>query len=230
MLIRWVFVLLLSGLWSNIQAQSSMDSLQSIYYDYLIDDYNRPTTGRPVLIFLHGSGERGKELLPVTTHGPAKHPGLMAKTDMVLVSPLCPRGEWWSSSRLQQFIEVVVQKHQLDKRNIYLTGLSMGGFAAWDLAIQYPDMIKAIAPICGGGQVDKVCKLAGVEVWAFHGEKDQIVPAESSKSLVKKMLACGLNAKLTIYPDKDHDSWSETYANPELYQWFMALRNKTRRK
>lgn len=230
MLIRWLFVLLLFGMGNQIQAQSSMDSLESSFYDYLLVNYGKPTIGRPVLIFLHGSGERGNDLLPVTLHGPAKHPELMSKTDFVLIAPVCPRGEWWSTNRLQHFIAFVVEKHRLDKRNVFVTGLSMGGFAAWDLAIQFPEMIKAIAPVCGGGLVDKVCQMKGVDVWAFHGEKDPVVPADTSKIMVKRLLACGSSAKLTIYPNVEHDSWTETYANPELYLWFMTLKNKNRKK
>lgn len=230
MLKRLVFLIFVIVLNFSAQSQNAMDSLQTPYYDYLLMSYGRPTTGRPVLLFLHGSGERGKDLLPVTIHGPAQHPELMNQTDMVLISPLCPRGEWWSTGRLYQFLEVVINRHQLNPRQVYVTGLSMGGFATWDLAIQYPDWIKGIAPVCGGGLVEKACEMKMVPIWAFHGEKDPIVPADTSRLMVHRVQQCGGHAKLTIYPDLEHDSWTTTYANPELYQWFISLRNKNRKK
>ncbi len=230
MLKRLFQVLLFTFLCTQAMAQQAMDSLQTPYYDYLLMNYGRPTNGRPLLLFLHGSGERGNDLLPITIHGPARHPELMQQTDMVLISPLCPRGEWWSTGRLHQFLEEVVKRHKLNPNQIFVTGLSMGAFATWDLAIQYPELIKAIAPVCGGGYVDRVCKMKSVEVWAFHGEKDPVVPVDTSRKMVNTLLRCGGKAKLTIYPDAEHDSWTETYANKELYQWFMTLRNKSRKK
>ena len=116
-----------------------------------------------------------------------------------------------------------------DPDRVYLTGLSMGGFGTWSLAMAYPDRFAAIAPICGGGDPQLACALKDVPVWAFHGAKDPTVPLEQSEQMVQALEACGGNVRLTVYPEADHDSWPETYANPDLYAWFLSHARSTSR-
>jgi predicted peptidase len=113
---------------------------------------------------------------------------------------------------------------------IYLTGLSMGGYGTWDLGLTYPERFAAIAPICGGGQLitvnlssrDKGPALKTLGVWAFHGGKDPVVPLEESQRMVAVLKKAGAqDVKLTVYPEARHDSWTETYKNPELYDWLL---------
>jgi predicted peptidase len=112
--------------------------------------------------------------------------------------------------------------HPVDKNRIYLTGLSMGGYAVWDLAMENPDRFAAIAPVCAAGSKERVSLLRDVPVWAFHGAKDDIVPVEEANSIIKELLTSGGDARITIYPEGDHDAWTETYNNPELYNWFLG--------
>jgi predicted peptidase len=98
----------------------------------------------------------------------------------------------------------------------------MGGFGTWGFAAQYPDRFAAIAPICGGGDPASACKLKNTAVWAFHGAKDIVVPLSAQEDMVNALKVCGGNVRFTVYPEAGHDSWTETYANPELYTWLLA--------
>ena len=111
-----------------------------------------------------------------------------------------------------------------------LTGLSMGGYGTWALASKYPDRFAAIAPICGGGKRFMAYRLKDTPVWAFHGAKDRVVPLEESEEMVNAINARGGSAKLTVYPDAGHDSWTESYDNSELYDWLLEHRRGNRTK
>jgi predicted peptidase len=110
----------------------------------------------------------------------------------------------------------------VDQRRIYVTGLSMGGFGTWRLAAYSPTRFAAIAPICGGGEPYWARSFAKLPTWAFHGAKDTGVLVERSQTMIDAMIARGGSPKLTIYPDAGHDSWTETYSNPEFYDWLLA--------
>ncbi len=114
----------------------------------------------------------------------------------------------------------------MDTERIYLTGLSMGGYGTWALAAKYPERFAAIVPICGGGKRFMARSLKDIPVWAFHGAKDNVVPLKESVKMVNAVKALGGNARLTVYPDAGHDSWTETYRNKELYSWFLGHRKK----
>ena len=124
----------------------------------------------------------------------------------------------------------MVAKHNVDPKRIYLTGLSMGGFGTWSLGLSNPDRFAAIAPICGGGDIIRILltdpkkqnALKTLPVWAFHGGKDPVVPLAESERMVNALKNIGNDAKLTVYPEAGHDSWTETYNNNELYDWFLA--------
>jgi pimeloyl-ACP methyl ester carboxylesterase len=118
---------------------------------------------------------------------------------------------------------------------VVLCGLSMGGYGTWSWASLYPDRFAAIAPICGGGPSflgfpRRVCALKEVPVWAFHGAQDDTVPLSESEILVKTLAGCGGDVRFTVYPDAGHDSWTPTYANPQLYAWFLEHRRDGRRQ
>jgi predicted peptidase len=130
---------------------------------------------------------------------------------------------------LINLLDDVVAKCSVDKERIYLTGLSMGGYGAWALASAYPERFAAITPICGGGRGFMADKLKDVPVWAFHGAKDNVVPLKESEEMVNAVKNRGGDAKLTVYPEAGHDSWTETYNNPQLYEWFLQHRkNRTK--
>ena len=186
----------------------------------------------PLLLFLHGAGERGDNLEKVTVHGPPKH--LKEKTyrdecPFIVVSPQCRENFYWSPWQLLLLLDGIEKEFKVDKSRVYVTGLSMGGFGSWMLAAEAPDRFAAVAPICGGFQLGQAAKLVDVPVWAFHGVKDSLVPAKLSIDMVAAVeVAGGKKIKLTLYPEADHDSWTETYNNEELYKWFLSKRIEDR--
>ncbi|VAX35631.1 hypothetical protein MNBD_PLANCTO02-3414 [hydrothermal vent metagenome] len=184
----------------------------------------------PLVLFLHGAGERGDNLDLVKIHGP---PMLVSKGEnfpFILVSPQCRENVWWQSVELTALLDEIEKKYHVDKDRIYVTGLSMGGFGSWALAAYTPDRFAAIVPICGGGETYKVKRFSHVPVWAFHGAKDRGVPLERSQEMVDEMIRQKGNAKLTIYPNAGHNSWTKTYDNPKLYEWLLQQKRHPRNK
>ncbi len=190
------------------------------YWLYLPKDYNAKSRQRwPLILFLHGAGERG---------------GLVKQGKefpFIIVSPQCPTGEHWDNDVLLALLEDVEAKHKVDKGRVYLTGLSMGGYGSWSLGLTHPEKFAAIAPICGGGDPilllladpKKVATIKSLGVWAFHGAKDPVVPLAESERMVEGLRKFGCKeVELTVYPEAQHDSWTQTYDNPKLYDWFLA--------
>jgi predicted peptidase len=179
----------------------------------------------PVLLFLHGSGERGDDLERVKVHGP---PRLIAEgkhLPFIVVSPQCPTREQWSPLQLNDLLNEVAARYRVDASRIYVTGLSMGGYGTWDLAMQYPEKFAALVPICGAGDAASVALIKNVPTWIFHGAKDEAVPVEEGQKMADAMKRVGAEVKLTVYPEAAHDSWTETYNNPQLYEWLLQHSN-----
>lgn len=184
----------------------------------------------PLILFLHGAGERGTNIWKVAMHGPPKQIATMRDFPFIVVSPQCPEGQIWSRDVLLGLLDDVLAKYAVDKKRVYLTGLSMGGFGTWDLGLACPERFAAIVPICGGGQIisvllagrDRGAALRSLGVWAFHGGKDPVVPLEESQRMVDALKKVGVeDVHLTVYPEAGHDSWTETYKNPKLYEWLL---------
>ena len=183
-----------------------------------------PTKRWPLVLFLHGSGERGDDLAKVRIHGPPKLAAAGKAFPFILVSPQCPNGTWWCIPELGDLLDRVQAKYRVDPDRVYCTGLSMGGFGTWALACEYPDRFAAIAPVCGGGDPQDVQRIAGVPSWVFHGGKDTVVPPALAEEMVTALRAVGAKPGLTVYPEAGHDSWTATYDNPAFYEWLLANR------
>jgi predicted peptidase len=205
-------------------------TLSCNYLLFLPEDYGREKKSWPLMLFLHGAGERGSDIEKVKVHGPPKIVQTKKDFPFIVVSPQCPEDEWWTdkTEMLINLFDDIVARYDVDTERIYLTGLSMGGYGSWALASKYPDRFAAVVPICGGGDPILARTLKDVPIWAFHGAKDSVVPVEESKRLVEAVNARGGNAKLTIYPDANHDSWTETYNNPKLYDWLLEHRRMSK--
>jgi len=208
--------------------KSSSNTLGCKYLLYLPEGYGQKKKKWPMVLFLHGAGERGDDLSLVEVHGPPKIVQSKKDFPFVVVSPQCPNGGWWSKQHevLISLLDEIIQQGDVDESRIYLTGLSMGGYGSWSLGCEYPDRFAAIAPICGGGDPLLAGRLKDLPVWAFHGAKDKTVPLEKSELMVEAVSNAGGDAKLTVYPEAGHDSWTETYNNPELYEWFLRHHRK----
>ncbi len=189
----------------------------------------------PLMLFLHGAGERGSDLRKVAVHGPPKLVKDRADFPFIVVSPQCPTNQVWSDETLLALLDQVIAKHKVDVGRVYLTGLSMGGYGTWSLGVKHPERFAAIAPICGGGETinvllssrAKLPALKSLGIWAFHGAKDSVVKLEESERMVVALRKAGVKeVELTVYPEAQHDSWTETYANEKLYEWFLKHERK----
>lgn len=190
---------------------------------YLPQRYQTGSTEKyPLIVFLHGSGERGNDIELVRKYGLPQVVEGQPDFPFIVVAPQCPAGIFWSVKALNDLLDKIIAEDRVDADRVYLTGLSMGGYGTWDWAIQSPDRFAAIAPICGGGNPDKVRAIRSMPVWVFHGAKDPTVPIAESEKMVKALKKAGSNVKFTVYPEAGHDSWTETYNNPELYKWFLS--------
>jgi predicted peptidase len=206
-------------------------TLATDYLLFLPADYETNSARRwPLILFLHGAGERGDNIWAVAKHGVPKIDTKTPDFPFIVVSPQCPAGKVWSQDTLLALLDDIEQRYAVDTHRVYLTGLSMGGFGTWMFGLSHADRFAAIAPIAGGGDVIEPFLATGalaqairtMPVWAFHGAKDHTVPLEESERMVMFMRGLGAKEiKLTVYPEAQHDSWTQTYTNAELYAWFL---------
>ncbi len=204
--------------------------------DYLVYLPKARRTGRggsPLMVFLHGMGERGADLSLVARHGPPKLAERGHGFPFVLVAPQCPPGSAWvfQTDALRALLKEVIALYAIDTSRIYLTGLSMGGAGTWHLAAEHPRAFAAIVPICGRampalGFPERVKVLMDLPIWVFHGAQDKTVPIRESRVLVDALREAGSGVRFTVYPKAAHDSWTKTYANPKLYEWLLQQRNE----
>lgn len=201
------------------------------YLCYLPKDYPGTNGQRwPLVLFLHGAGERGTDLQRAAVHGPLKQVRRGQEFPFIIVAPHCPADQIWENEPLLQLLNHVEQKFAVDAHRIYLTGISMGGYGTWQLGLRHPGKFAALVPICGGGNMieivlgprDNPAAVQNLPIWAFHGAKDEVVPLSESERVVAQLKKLGVkDVRLTVYPEADHDSWTETYENPELYEWLL---------
>ncbi|KAA0960944.1 prolyl oligopeptidase family serine peptidase [Microbacterium sp. ANT_H45B] len=205
--------------------QTPADTLR--YLIHLPEDYDADPDRRwPLVLFLHGAGERGSELDLAAVHGPPKLADAGHEFPFVLVTPQCPESSQWIAelSTLSGLLDEVMEAHRIDPARVAVTGLSMGGYGTWSLAVRYPDRFAAIAPICGGMWLQSAAPLQNTPVWAFHGDADDVVPISATEQIVTELRSVGADVRFTRYPGVGHDSWTETYENPEFYDWMLSHR------
>ncbi|MCU0872462.1 MAG: prolyl oligopeptidase family serine peptidase [Pirellulaceae bacterium] len=210
-------------------------------------DYD-PQTKYPLVLFLHGAGERGDDNIRQLVHGMNDFASdeTMAKYPCFVVAPQCPKEQKWvdvnwsapahdlpaqaaGSLRLAtEAIAALEKEFSVDPARIYVTGLSMGGYGSWDAIARYPGRFAAAVPICGGGDPAQAKTIASTPIWAFHGGKDGVVKPQRSREMIEAIQAAGGTPKYTEYPDAGHDSWTATYKNPEFYAWLFAQRRASK--
>lgn len=204
-------------------------------------EYN-PQQKYPLVVFFHGAGERGEDNVKQLVHGMADFASVdvMENYASFVLAPQCPDDMQWvdtpwtadSHSMPKQptqamqlsleLIGVLQDEFSIDEDRIYVTGLSMGGFGAWDALQRQPRRFAAAAPICGGGDPAFAKQIAHVPLWAFHGDADTVVKVKRSRGMIDALKKAGGTPRYTEYPGVSHDSWTATYANRELYEWLFA--------
>ena len=205
---------------------------QSVSLDYLLylpPDYDSQDSW-PLIMFLHGYGERGDDLELLKKTGLPSNIAVGEDFPFIIASPQCPDTTAWPDqvTALNALLDHLIVNLNVDTDRIYLTGLSMGGYGTYYFANSYPERFAAIAPICGGAGWWMWGYLSMIPIWIFHGDADQAVSVSESERAYERIQAAGGDVQLTIYPGVGHDSWTETYANPKLYDWFLSHSLKDR--
>lgn len=197
------------------------------YLLYLPEDYGKDKDRRwPVVLFLHGSGQRGKKVFSVARTGLPQMLKKKKNFPAIVISPQCPPGRWWNdvdvTLKVKAMLDDVCKKYAVDKKRIYLTGLSMGGFGTWHLAQQYPDTFAALAPICGGGNPWLQKRLIKIPTKVYHGTKDRNVPIAFGRLMYDALKRAGGQVEFIEFPNKAHSIWNGIYKNPKLWEWMFA--------
>lgn len=201
----------------------------------------------PLVVFLHGAGERGADNTAQLIHGSSLFTSKAHRADFpcFVVFPQCPAGQRWvevdwgekkphaqpkkpgaAMLLTRQLVGQLMKHHPIDTQRVYVMGLSMGGFGTWDFAARYPDLVAAIVPICGGADDRTAAKLKSVPAWVFHGAKDTAVWPARSRSMVEALKKAGGTVRYTEYPKVGHDSWNHAFREPELLPWLFAQRKR----
>ena len=203
------------------------------YLLYLPNDFKGGAGQWPFMLFLHGRGESSGPLSLVKKWGPPRLLDHGESFPYIIASPQCPAKESWAQPGQQELllklIEHIEKTYSVDQNRVYLTGLSMGGYGTWQMATRYPDLFAAIVPICGGGDPNRVQRIAKIPTWVFHGEDDRTVPIKRSEEMVEAMKAAGAtDIQFTRYPSTGHDSWTKAYNDPKLYEWLLSHKRSDR--
>jgi predicted peptidase len=200
----------------------------------------------PLVVFLHGAGERGNDNQAQLVHGVPEFvkPENRQKYPCFLIAPQCPAGKKWAdvdwsgdSHRLSkepsepgqlvlELIAALRKEFPIDAKRIYITGLSMGGYGTWDLISRHPDLFAAAVPVCGGGDEAQAARIAKLPIWVFHGAKDRAVKVERSRNMVSALKKAGGGPRYTEYPDVGHDSWVPAYRDAEMFAWLFAQKKE----
>jgi predicted peptidase len=176
------------------------------------------------MLFLHGAGERGRDLQKLRKYGPPRLVESKPDFPFILIAPQCPLASSWHTPPLFALLDDAQERFRVDLERVCVTGVSMGGYGTWQMAIEAPERFAAIAPICGGGVPRLAHRLRELPIWAFHGEEDDIVPLSETLAMISAVRTAGGEPRLTTYPGVQHDSWTPAYATPELYTWLLAQR------
>lgn len=234
---RFIFLCILICAFGNSQQRKvkldilDKNNISLNYLFYLPEDYKNDIEKKwPVILFLHGMGERGDDLELVKIHGIPKIVSSNNNFPFIAVSPQCPTEYVWRDKKmliaLESLLLKIIKNYRVDKSQIFVTGLSMGGRGTWAITAYRPDLFAAAAPICGGGDPATASRLTKLPFWVFQGALDKVHYPEESEIMIEALKNKGGEVRYTLYPELHHDSWTITYDNPELYKWFLSKNNK----
>lgn len=196
----------------------------------------------PVVLFLHGAGERGDDNEAQLTWGVTHFAEKKFRQDhpAIVIAPQAPEDEYWANlnwreegvrlteeprkplAMAYELLNELIEEYPADTGRVYITGLSMGGFGTWDLIARYPDMFAAAMPVCGGGDPEQADKLTELPIWNFHGAEDDIVPPEMSRKMIRAIREAGGLPGYTEYPGVGHDSWIPAYSDRQALEWLFS--------
>ena len=203
------------------------------YYLYYPEDYHdNEDTAFPLLLFLHGGGESGQNIEALKTNGPPKLLAEGKQFPFLVLAPQHPYPKkWWNIRAVMELLETVVEENRVDTNRIYLTGLSRGGSAAWELVVQYPDTFAAMMVVCGMTPVPYAHWInKEMPIWVFHGALDNVIPIDQSEKMVAKLKEMGYTVRYTRYEDVAHNAWERAYTTEEVYTWLMTHRKGNEEK
>ena len=225
------------------EARSYTDAKgEALPYRLLKPENYDPKQKYPLVVFFHGAGERGTDNVAQLKHCVPTFikPEVRAKYPCFVLVPQCPQNEKWvdmdwggekgtmpaapssSMRKALELIDALQKEFSIDAKRLYVSGISMGGYATWDVLCRKPGMFAAGVPICGGGDVSKVAPMAKVPVWAFHSEDDNAVKVVRTRTMIQAMKDAGGSPKYTEYTGLGHNSWTKAYSEPELLPWLFA--------
>ena len=213
----------------NLTFKSSNSSgVDLSYLLYLPDNYDEVYSSLPLVLFLHGVGERGNNLSLVKKHGIPKRIEKGDSFPFICIAPQCPKDGYWNRPDIINALFALVNKVKKDfslkSNKVYGTGLSMGGLGVLEMAIQDPSFFSAIIPVCGGANLDQIDRIRSLPIWLFHGDRDMVHPVENSINIYQKLQPKNTNIHLTVYGNTGHDSWTMTYDNDEIYNWLINFK------
>lgn len=187
----------------------------------LPDGYENSKEKFPLLIFLHGAGERGYDMEKVKVHGPPRYIKEGKNYPFIVVAPQCPEGETWNVQALSAMLTQIEKKLRVDRDRIYLTGLSMGGYGTWEWIGMEPKRFAAVIPICGGGSRMWTLNTGGLPIWCVHGDADESVPISESRSMIERAQRAGAKIRFTIYEGVGHGVWNPFYEDQPWVEWLL---------
>jgi predicted peptidase len=220
---------LLIGITSIGHSQSELigsikaDIIQKEEIGYVLHIPASIKTKKPLLVFLHGDGEKGNDIEKVKIHGPFNYLKTH-KLDAYVLAPQCRENQLWNTEIIYQLILKIIKENNIDTNRIYVTGLSSGGWATWDMGFAHPEMFAALVPIASFTDLlreDEACKLKNIPIRMFHGVLDDVVPMNYPISIYKAVKACGGSITLTLFDDANHNCWTRVYDSPDIYDWLF---------
>ena len=224
-MIRVLTGLLLLVSWLSVTAQVKPTKKVKVKYDYLIylpKDYNVKQTTYPLVIYLHGGAQRGKDLNKLKAYGLPYLVDQGRDFDFIIASPQCPEGKYWTTNDwFDSLYTELKTKYRIDPKRVYLTGISIGGYGTWHTTIDYPDTFAAIVPLCGGvNDSTQVCRIRQVPVWTFHGTADDAIPIAETERVVNTLKQCQGNVKFTKLANEGHGI-QYLYEKNDIYDWLL---------
>lgn len=238
---------------NSVQAQNSLEEIyearefisdegDTLLYRIMLPDVFQEGKSYPLVLFLHGAGERGNDNTAHLAWGLDVFADEDFRSDhpAVVIAPQAPEESYWANFNWRnegsemmdepalplklahRLVLKISEEYPVDENRLYITGLSMGGFGTWDLITRYPDLFAAAMPICGGGDPTQAHRLIDIPIWNFHGAKDNVVPAELSRKMIQAIRIAGGSPGYTEYPDVDHLSWIPAYGDRYALDWLFS--------